>query len=267
MRSGLVTAGAALLLTACASTGGVKDPADPYEGFNRRVYTINQAIDNATLKPIAKTYKAVTPDVARRGVDNFLGHIEEPWSGVNALAQAKPKRFFRALDRLIINTLFGFGGLADRATEWGLPAQSEDLGQTLAVWGVPDGPFLMLPLFGPSNPRDAFGLGVQFFYDPKEYAIKGTGVSGLSEIELGVRILNFRTGLLDTADVLIDTSSDPYAALRSAYRQQRAFDINDGEISDASPVNDIFEDDAQPPETPPPADPPGHPRAPIARLP
>lgn len=237
-----------VLLSACSTmpaNGAAAD--DPLEDFNRQVYAVNTAVDSVTFKPVAKAYKHITPAAARRGVSNVLGTIEEPWSGVNALAQGKVPRFFRALDRLLINTIFGFGGLADRAAEWGLPAQEEDLGQTLAVWGVPEGPYLMVPFFGPSNPRDLTGLIIQFFFDPNEFALKEADVSGLGRAELGTRVLNFRTEALDTADVLVATSTDPYAALKSAYRQQRAYEINDGKLSLEPGTNDMFEDDSDAP--------------------
>jgi phospholipid-binding lipoprotein MlaA len=247
----LIAAPLVALMVGCAgmkpSQGSSADPTDPFESFNRSLYRINTAVDSATFKPVAEAYKAATPEAARQGVSNLMIHVEEPWSGVNSLAQGKVKGFFRALDRLLINTVFGFGGLADRASEWGLPAQEEDLGQTLAVWGVPEGPYLMLPFFGPSNPRDFAGMIVQFFFDPKEYAMKEANVSGLGAVELGTRVLNFRSEALSTADVLVATSTDPYAALKSAYRQQRQYDIADGKLADQPDADEMFDDQTDPP--------------------
>jgi phospholipid-binding lipoprotein MlaA len=221
---------------------------DPFEPINRMTYRFNTAVDAVTFKPAARFYKAVLPAAGQRGVTNGLNHLGEPFSGLNALAQGKVRGFFRSLDRILINTIFGFGGLADRATEWGIERQEEDFGQTLAVWGVPDGPYVIMPFLGPSNFRDGFGFTVEFFYDPADIAIDRTLGSTVDWSTLGVRLIDLRARALDTVDGVLARSEDPYVTLRSAYMQRRAFQINDGVMPTVS-ADDPFD---QPDEPAPP---------------
>lgn len=219
------------LLGGCATTSGLQDEArrDPYESFNRKVYAFNKGVDKTVVKPVTKGYRAITPKPARRGLTAFLQNAREPLNFINALLQGKPKQAVETLGRFSVNTVLGVGGLADHATDMGLPAQKEDFGQTMAVWGIRSGPYIMLPLLGPSTMRDGFGFGVDIFTDPYRYGLREIGVTGWKNwAELGVEAIDFRSNLMDTADVLLRGSADEYATVRSAYLQSREALITDG---------------------------------------
>ena len=235
MRSLFVPTLAGLMLSACATTGGQRlAEQDPLEAFNRRMWDVNMALDKAAIKPVTVAYRTVTPKPAQRGLRRILANLQEPFSFVNALLQGKPDQAARTFGRFVVNTTIGVGGLADHATSFGLPEESEDFGQTLAVWGVNAGPYIVLPLFGPSTLRDSVGLGVEFAGDPAQIAIRE--YSGLSSTErlgiTGLRAIDLRSRLIDSgADAVLETSADPYATARSAYLQQRASMIADGGMS------------------------------------
>ncbi|BBE34583.1 VacJ family lipoprotein [Sphingosinicella microcystinivorans] len=224
---------AAPLLAGCVTTpGGVSEAElDRFEKTNRAIYKFNKGVDTVVLKPVTQGYRAVVPGVARRGVSNALDNVDEPLSFINAVLQGKFKVAFRAVDRFMINSTFGLAGLFDHATEMGLPKQEEDFGQTLAAWGVGSGPYIMLPLLGPSTLRDTVGFGVDTVTDPWSKFQKH--VAGLNGTErLGVtagEAIDLRSRLVDTADPLLATALDEYATVRAAYLQQRLHDIYDGD--------------------------------------
>lgn len=218
-------------LAACATTPGndLKAQADPYEKTNRKIYAFNSALDKAVVTPATKVYRAVTPQAAQRGVSNAFNNVDEPWSFVNALLQGKISQAFRTVDRFLINSVLGVGGLADHATDMGRPEEPEDLGQTLAVWGVNSGPFIILPLFGPSNARDALGFGVERFTDPYRIGVSELKLSTLESAGLtGLELADTRSYIMDTADSLLKGSADEYATVRAAYNQFRQSEIYDG---------------------------------------
>lgn len=223
---------ALFLASGCATTatsvaGYEKAREDPWEGFNRDIYSFNEAVDGAILKPAAQGYRDVLPGEVRQGIGNAFDNIDEPLSFVNALLQGKIKRAFRAVDRFAINTTYGFLGTTDRAAELGLPKQPEDFGQTLAVWGVPSGPYLVLPIFGPSTVRDAGGLVLNNtanpwgYYADNELNLPFEAQAGMRVVE----VIDLRAGLLDTADTVLENALDPYATQRSAYLQARLAEI------------------------------------------
>lgn len=224
----------ALLLfgSGCATVPAGYETAqrDPWQGFNRDIYSFNEAVDDAVLKPAAKGYRDVLPSEVRQGVGNVFDNLDEPLSFVNALLQGKIKRAFRAVDRFAINTTYGILGTTDRAEELGLPKQPEDFGQTFAVWGIPSGPYLVLPIFGPSTLRDAAGLGANMAADPwSYYADQELNLSFETQAAMRVtEIIDLRAGLLDTADPVLKNALDPYATQRSAYLQARLNEILDG---------------------------------------
>lgn len=248
-RAGL---GATLMLgmSACATTPGGDEVAqrDPLEGYNRAMYGINRGLDRAVLRPAAQGYQAVVPVAGQRGVTNFFNNVDEPLTFVNALLQGKPGRALNALGRFVINTVLGVGGLADHATDMGLPPQEEDFGQTLAVWGVNSGPFIVLPLFGPSTFRDATGLGIEIAGgDPYRLGRRELDLSDLESYSLtGVELLDTRSQLMTTADALLQGSADEYATVRAAYLQLRRSEVYDG----AEPEEEF----SPPPAMGPPAD-------------
>jgi len=232
------------LLSGCATTNGLQEQArrDPYEGFNRKVYAFNKGVDKAVLKPVTKGYRAVTPVPARRGFSAFLKNAKEPLNFINALLQGKPRAALRTLGRFSVNTVLGVGGLTDHASDMGLAVQDEDFGQTLAVWGVHSGPYIVLPFIGPSTARDAVGFGVDIVSDPYRYGLREVGVTGWKNwAELGMEVIDLRSNLLDTADVFLRTSADEYATVRSAYLQSRESLITDGASdTDEDVPNPVF---------------------------
>jgi phospholipid-binding lipoprotein MlaA len=226
-----VTLAALLLTAACATTPGnnVKAVSDPYEQTNRKIYAFNSALDKAVVTPATKVYRAVTPQAAQRGVSNAFNNVDEPWSFVNALMQGKIAQAFRTVDRFLINTVLGVGGLADHATDMGRPEEPEDLGQTLAVWGVNSGPFLILPLFGPSNARDGLAFGIERFTDPYRLGVSELKLTTVESLGLtGLELADTRSYIMDTADSLLKGSADEYATVRAAYNQLRQNEIYDG---------------------------------------
>lgn len=244
------------LVGGCATTG----PAtDPYEGFNRAMFSGNRAVDKAVVRPGAVVYRTVTPIPARRGLSRILENLTEPWSAINALLQGKPKRALNSLGRFVINTTIGVGGLADHATGLGLKPTREDFGQTLATWGVKDGGYLVLPLFGPSTVRDGVGISVGMVADPQNIAISQIAKPKVVEsAAIAVaRAISARSDFVDSGgEEVLNTSADAYATARSAYFQRRAVVIADQENATPSAETDLDavlnEIDAQPGATPPP---------------
>jgi phospholipid-binding lipoprotein MlaA len=200
---------------------------DPYESFNRQVFDFNQKVDKAVIKPAAEAYTGL-PEPARDGIHNFLTNLDLPITFANDVLQGEAERGSETFLRFTINSTFGVAGLFDVATtNFKMPYHEEDFGQTLAVWGVNEGPYLMLPVFGPSNPRDASGRVVDIAFDPMTYVDLrekfwwGAGRTVLEGIDLRARNL-------DTLDAIERQSIDLYASLRSLYRQNRNNEIRNG---------------------------------------
>ena len=203
MRTTLIALGAALVLTACASTATRDDGTvyDPFEGWNRGVYGFNNVVDGAVLEPVAKGYRAVTNEPIRGGVSNFLTNLRQPVVFANAVLQGKPETALDTVGRFLVNTTVGIGGIFDPATAAGVPKHREDFGQTLGVWGVPEGAYLMLPLMGPSNLRDAFGSGVDVGLNPLTYS-QFNGDTEFRIINNGVAAIAARESLIEQVEVL-----------------------------------------------------------------
>ena len=236
------------LLTGCAAipAGATKDPGDPWERFNRSVYQFNDGIDRAVAKPAAKAYRKVTPRPVRTGVSNFFDNITYPITAVNAALQGKFRQAGRDTGRFLLNTVVGLGGLLDPASDAGLQRNDEDFGQTLAVWGVPSGPYLMLPIFGPSNVRDAPARVVDNLMDPKN-------LIGTSDARIAANVLNVidsRAQLL-VIEKPLENVFDRYAFLRDVWRQRRLSQIQDGDVVEEPPEDPAADPDwAMPDETP-----------------
>ncbi|MCH7830683.1 MAG: VacJ family lipoprotein [Proteobacteria bacterium] len=225
----------AVAMSACASIPADQlTESDPWEAANRSMFNVNVAIDNATIKPLSKAYRKVMPSPVRRGVSNFFQNLTTPRSVLNNFLQGKPANGLSELARFLLNSTIGVGGLFDVATTTGLEEYSEDFGQTAAVWGVPDGPYLMLPLLGPQNLRDALLLPLDFLADPLFHY----DVSSVRDRIYGLRMIDLRFRLL-TVDELLANSTDPYVTLRESYRQNREFEIYDGD----PPEDDDWFDD------------------------
>ncbi len=233
-------AAAALILatSACATTTGT-DPQDPLEGYNRTVYGFNKAVDKVIYSPVASVYTTVVPKPPRDGISNIMRNLREPWVFVNDLLQFKFKRAGTTLGRLVINSTMGLGGIFKVSDSMGIAYHSEDLGQTLATWGVGDGPYFMIPFVGPSNGRDAVGFGAFVFADPTTIGIAKLNVKGLNLTRTGLDALDARVRAGATLKGIYEDENG-YELLRSAYRQNRLFEIHDG--NPPSEDGDLFDD-------------------------
>lgn len=209
-------------LTACA-TGPDAHPQDPLEPWNRGVYRFNDVLDTNVVKPVAETYQEVTPDPVRKGIGNFFGNIRDVWSSVNAALQLRPQEALENLFRVGVNTTLGLGGVLDVATEMGIPRTRLDFGQTLGRWGVPSGPYLVLPLFGPSSVRDATGTGIQFRLNEYTDFDDDHVQNSLTVLQ----IVDTRAGLLRAGTLLDDAAIDKYSFVRDFYLQRRQNQIDD----------------------------------------
>lgn len=213
---------AAIMLASACSTATNEDPL---EGYNRFVFAGNQRLDTYLLRPVAKGYRYVTPQVVRTRIGNVSDNLNEPISMVNAFLQGDFDQGMRNMFRFFINSTVGLGGMHDVATEAGIAPRSEDFGQTLAVWGLGSGPYIMLPIFGPSNLRDIAGRGVDWFADPVNYALRQDGTDWtLYGVRAGQALIT-RERLLDPIDDIYATSLDPYASFKSIYEQRREAEI------------------------------------------
>jgi len=235
-----------MLMGGCATTESsqeipqqevVRVAHDPWEPLNRGMYAVHDTIDRFTLKPIARGYKAVIPSFARRGVTNFSQNLMTPRSSINNFLQGKIGPGFSDLGRFIINSTFGVLGLFDIATAEGIPVYDEDFGQTLAVWGIPEGPFLFIPILGPNTLLDAVSIPVDLLSDP---LIHYDNASVRDKI-YGLRVIDLRARLL-TAEVLLEGSKDPYLTLRESYLQNRRFQVHDGNPPSTEEEDDLFDE-------------------------
>jgi phospholipid-binding lipoprotein MlaA len=216
---------AVLLLGGCASAAGPASARDPLEPMNRAVYRFNDAVDRAVLKPVAQRYQDIVPEGFRDVIGNVFGNLADLWTAANQLLQGKPVEAVSDLSRFVINSTLGFGGLADIATPAGFEKHNEDLGQTLGRWGVPAGPYLVLPLLGPSSLRDAPSLYVDYKADLLQ-AIDSTAARNSL---FGLRVVDTRAGLLRAERVIEGAALDRYALIRDGYLQRRRNQVYDGD--------------------------------------
>ncbi len=222
--------GRRLALAACLTLAGApalqaeENPVDPYEGFNRAMFAVNEVLDQYALRPMAQVYDAAAPLPVKASVGNFFGNAGDLMVGVNSALQGKMADAGNDFFRLLINSTLGIFGLFDVASELGYYRNDEDFGQTLAVWGVDSGAYLYLPIFGPRTVRDTAGLLVDSYTDP---------IGQIDDVALrnsvrGLRIVNLRAGLLPADKVVEEAALDKYAYIRSAYLQRRKSQIYDG---------------------------------------
>ena len=222
---------------------------DPIEPVNRVVYSFNDAIDKAVVKPVALGYKAILPTQVRYCVSNIFGNIADVPTSLNNLLQGKIKEGGSDLCRVGVNTTVGLLGCFDVASKWGFEKHNEDFGQTLGRWGVPTGPYIVLPLLGPSTVRDA---GALFFVDSRIDPLRYVNDIPVRNISYGIRLIDRRAQLLDTTNFLEDAALDPYTFIRDAYLARRRSLVFDG---NAPPATDTTGGDAvQPTSSPKPAD-------------
>lgn len=222
---GLVLVG--LMLTGCA-TGPNTNPRDPMEPFNRGVYGFNEALDRAVIKPVATAYKAVTPQPVRSGVGNFFGNLDDAWSAVNSVLQLKVQSAAENMMRFAVNSTLGLAGVIDIASEMRIERHPEDFGQTLGRWGVGAGPFVVLPLFGPSTLRDTLAMSVDF---------KGDIVANVEHVATrnslkALDLIDLRATYLNASSVIDDAALDKYSFTRDAFLQRRQYSVFDGNPPD-----------------------------------
>jgi phospholipid-binding lipoprotein MlaA len=217
-----------IVMTGCATTQQNERVAkvDPFEPMNRAVFSFNEVADDYVIKPIAEVYKFVLPEFARTGVTNFFSNINDVLIGANNLLQGKPAETANDIGRFLINSTIGVLGLFDVATDMGLDKNREDFGQTLGVWGVPDGPYVMLPFFGASNVRDSVGFVVDIETD---FILNSNKLNRDQKTSSTVlRVINRRADLLDAGQLLEDAAFDKYSFVRDGYIQRRRNQIHDG---------------------------------------
>jgi phospholipid-binding lipoprotein MlaA len=211
------------LAAGCASVQN-PDPRDPYEGFNRAMFSFNDGLDKAVLKPVATAYHDVLPGPLRTMVRNFFSNISDIFIGVNNMLQGKPRDGLSDWARVLWNTTLGLGGINDVASEMGLEKHNEDFGQTFAKWGAGSGPYLVLPFFGPSDGRDAVGLGFDLFTSP---------IANYHDVPVrnsltALRVVSERSDLLEASTILQQAALDKYSFTRDFYLQRRKSLIYDG---------------------------------------
>ena len=209
----------------CATTNG-GDPRDPYEGFNRSMYSFNEGFDEAIGKPVATAYRDVVPGPLRMMVRNFFSNIADLWIGGNNLLQGKPLDAITDWTRFAFNSTFGIVGILDFASEIGLEKHDEDFGQTFGRWGIDDGPYFVWPFLGPSTLRDTGGTVLDFYVDP----VLNHKPVRVRNVMTALRLVSKRADLLDASRILEEAALDKYVFQRDAYLQRRRSLINDGNV-------------------------------------
>ena len=227
----------ATLIGACSSTG-VQDN-DPYEGYNRAMFSFNEKVDKYALKPVAQGYNAVTPPPVRSWAGSFLSNLGDVWIGANNLMQGKATQGFSDWGRFLTNSTLGLFGFFDVATDFGLPKHDEDFGQTLGKWGVGEGGYVMLPLLGPRTLRDTGGLVVDWSLGS---VLKIKDAATRNSI-MGLSIVDARARLLGTEKTLEEATLDKYAYVRDFYLQQRRYKVTDGKMRAAREEDDWYEEE------------------------
>ncbi len=232
--------------TDSAATADAENVNDPIEPTNRFFYRVNDGLDTVVLRPAAVAYNYVLPPTVRAHTHNFLVNLSNPVTLADDMLQGKPRRAGDTLMRLLINSTVGVAGVFDVATDWGYPAHSTDFGVTLALWGFESGPYLFLPLFGPSDPRDATGIAADTGLDPFTWIGQGAAVTGLEAGRFALNAIDTRAGLVGTIDQIKAGALDPYATFRSLYRQHRAAQIQETRDDDRATVPAWFPSQPQP---------------------
>lgn len=223
----LAAAALALALAGCATVPN-PNPRDPWEGFNRPAHEFNEGVDRILLRPVATLYRDKVPPLVRTGVSNFFGNLSDVWSAVNSLLQFRLQDAGDSIARVNINTLAGIGGIFDVASNFNIERHREDFGQTLGRWGVPTGPYLVIPLLGPSTLRDTAALPVDRQFNPISYIDS----FALRQSLYVLNIVDKRSNLLRVGSVLDEASLDKYSFIRDAHLQRRRAEIYDREGDD-----------------------------------
>lgn len=230
----------AFFVSGCA-TGFNANPKDPFESMNRSVSSFNDTVDDNVLKPVATGYRDHTPELVRKGVNNFFRNLSDVWSTVNNGLQLKGRETAESGMRVVVNTVFGIYGVFDVASEIKLQRHPEDFGQTLGYWGVPSGPYVVLPLLGPSTVRDTASLPVDTTGD----FVRQHDAVALRNAAMGVRIVDKRANLLHASDILAGAAIDRYSFTRDSYLQYRRNQVYDGNPPDEDQLVDPSVDKLQ----------------------
>ena len=235
----LILLGLVAAMVGCASIPAGVEPSsqDPWEPFNRSVFEFNEGLDAYLLKPVVAGYRFVLPEFVRDGIYNFFSNYSDIYTALYNLLQGKPDYAFNDLMRVVVNTTFGLGGLIDMATPGGLEKHKEDWGQTLGVWGIPSGPYVVLPFFGPSNVRDTFGTVADLESD---YLFRLLPDVALRNSLTGLRVVNARNTYYEAGDLLDGAAIDKYSFMRDAYIQRRLYQINEGR-DDEEPAMPVYQ--------------------------
>jgi phospholipid-binding lipoprotein MlaA len=212
---------AALLLGGCATT---TSRVDPFEPVNRAMFEVHDVVDGNLVKPLAEAYVDITPQLVRTGISNFYNNIDDLFSGINGLLQGKAEKAGHDFGRVMINTLFGVLGIFDPASDAGIERGNEDFGQTFAYWGLPRGPYLFVPLFGPTTVVDGTGFVVRVLWGP----VAEIPAVALRNSLYGLGYINTRAGVLEAGKIVDTAALDRYRFIRNAYLQKRRYDVYDG---------------------------------------
>ena len=246
LRLAFLAAGA-LLFQGCATPptdpdalAAYEEANDPLEPMNREIFAFNKAADTYLIKPLAQGYVYIVPADGRKSVRNFLNNLRSPVVFANDLLQLELERAGTTLGRAVFNTTIGIGGLFDVASALGMPYHDEDFGQTLAVWGLGEGPYLVLPILGPSNPRDTVGMVADGFMDPLNWYLDNVDLGYLTYVRAVIDGIDRRASVLDALDEIERTSLDFYATIRSLYRQRRVDEIQNGVPRPGTPGGSIM---------------------------
>lgn len=250
-RIGVALVGA--LLAACAAAPNKEDPFEPW---NRAMYQVHTAVDDAVIKPVAQAYVAYMPELIRTGVSNFFGNIDDLFTGINNVLEGRGNQAGDDFGRVLLNTTMGMGGVFDLASMMGIPKDKKDFGITFGKWGIPQGPYLFIPLFGPTTVRDGTGTLVRYFIGPVGY-IDNIPVRNTI---YGIGYLDLRAQALSAESVVETAAIDRYRFLRNAYLRNRRFQVYEGK-----PPPEEDEDAGAPPSAPAPAQPTPAPPAPPAK--
>ena len=246
----LTLALASIALVGCATAPDFNDAEavaeyqtinDPAEPTMRAIFAFNQALDKTLVKPVAGTYRKITSEKFRAKAHNFLNNLRSPVIFFNDVLQGEFERAITTLLRFLVNTTAGILGFNDVAADLGFEFHDEDFGQTLAIWNMPEGPYLMLPILGPSNPRDAVGRVVDFFIDPLNMWATNNNEEWIIPTHTALKVIDFRALHYDTFEDLEKSSLDFYAAVRSLYRQRRTDKINNGKADPSNSIPSIGE--------------------------
>jgi phospholipid-binding lipoprotein MlaA len=255
LRKIIIIAFAGLLLSACGArpdsvqTMAGAAPAivaDPLEPINRKMFSLNRGLTKTVIRPLVTVYRAVLPKPLRRAVSNVAATAKLPLTTGHALLQGDGDQAFTALGRLLVNATVGVGGTMDVASRWGIADVDEDAGQTLGVWGVPSGPYLVLPLLGPSSIRDGIGFGADIFADPMRYVLRGDQTRrDIGSASFGINMAALLDENIDRQEELERGAVDPYVAMREAYTRYRAAAVRND--AGGPPADDPLADELGPP--------------------